>query len=92
MRVLNNERKAKRQCLIAYRTQVDLAVALIRAARALLPAELDNMELWVVADNFFEGPKLDAACRSLKAVYYVVSLDTGRVLASEVKTAKSTRF
>ncbi len=86
VRAVNNERKAKRQTLLAYRTQIDLAIQLIRAARALLPADL---ELWVVADNFFEGPKLDAACSSIEGVYYVTPLDKGRVLTSTEQTTKN---
>jgi hypothetical protein len=82
---VNRERKAKHEPTIKYRTQIDLAVELMRDARTLLPADI---ELWVVADNFFEGPKLDKACNQLKRVYYVVPADTGRVLASKFKTAK----
>lgn len=89
VRVVNMERKAQRQALLAHRTQIDLAIELIRAARALLPSD---MELWVVADNFFEGPKLDAACRSLKDLYYVVPLDTGRVLTTKAKTTKRVKI
>ncbi|MBI2266566.1 MAG: hypothetical protein HYU64_15620 [Armatimonadetes bacterium] len=85
VRVVNKERRAKGQVLLAYRTQIDLAIVLIRAAQALLPVDL---ELWVVADNFFEGPKLDAVCSSMKGIYYVVPLDKGRVLAGEAKNGK----
>jgi hypothetical protein len=85
LRAINDVRKANHEAFLKHRTQVDLAVSLIQAARALLPAD---MELWVVADNFFEGTKLDRACCAKTAVYYIVPLDTGRVITSESKTAK----
>lgn len=77
VREINKERKAKREAVIVHRTQIDLAVAMIRDARALLPRD---MKLWVVADNFFEGPKLDAACDPEQGAYYASPLDTGRVV------------
>lgn len=85
LRALNKERKANREPYLKYRTQIDLAVNLIQGARSLLP---QDMELWVVADNFFEGPKLDTACCPERGVYYITPLDTGRVISSKSKTAK----
>jgi len=83
---INKGRKANHEAFLKHRTQVDLAVSLVQGARALLPRD---MELWVVADNFFEGSKLDTACCSEHGVYYIVPLDSGRVILTKPETAKT---
>lgn len=75
-----NRQLAKGEQRVVFRTQVDLAADLVRQCRSLLPTD---MELWVVADNFFEGPKLDQVCDPRKGIYYVMPLDSGRVLAGK---------
>jgi hypothetical protein len=82
---LNEERRALGlQPMAVRKTQIDLAVDLVRTAREWIPADI---ELWVMADNFFEGPKLDKACNNLFRTYYVTPLDTKRVITSSSKSA-----
>jgi hypothetical protein len=73
---LNEERKEREEEPIVRRTQLDLAAQLVRDARALLP---QSVQLWVVADNFFEGGKLDDVCNELH-VTYVTVLDRARLI------------
>lgn len=83
LKTVNQERREAGTDPLPYRTQLDLAVTLVQQARAAIPRGID---LWVVADNFFEGPKLDRICGEL-GVTYVTTLDCGRVL----KTATTTQ-
>lgn len=45
--------------------------------------------LWVVADDFFEGPRLDATCNSLPNVTCVTTLDGARALSDPGNPKKS---
>lgn len=85
LKQINEERGAKGEAFLPHRTQLDLAVELVRHARTLLPSDVS---LWVVADNFFEGTKLDGVCEEL-GVTYVTTLDTARIVTEEKKNKKS---
>lgn len=84
---VNSERKQRGEAPLPYRTQLDLAVQLLYMAKEVVPK---GIELMVVADNFFEGPKLDRACNEL-GFTYVTPLDGGRVLAAEAGKGKKVR-
>jgi hypothetical protein len=86
LKLINAERVENGEKPLTHRTQLDLAVSLVEQARELLPRKI---EIWVVADNFFEGPKLDAICHSLPNVNYITTLDGGRALADESSPKKS---
>lgn len=73
---------------LVFCSQIDLAVELVEQARQLLPPEC---ELWVVADNFFEGPKLDQACDPKKGICYVTSLDSGRIVNCSKRRGRKVR-
>lgn len=85
LKTINDERRANGEKPLGHSTQLDLAVGLVKQARALLPASVD---LWVIADNFFEGPKLDTACNRLD-VTYITTLDGGRTLATPAAQLKN---
>lgn len=85
LKEINAERRAHGECTLPHRTQLDLAVDLVRHARTLLPKKTG---LIVVADNFFEGTKLDRACCALPNVAYVTTLDSARIVADHSAESK----
>jgi hypothetical protein len=62
---------------LKYRSQIDIAVEMLTRFR--VP---DNVEIFVVADSFFESKKLDRICKS-RNFSYVTAVDSHRCLADE---------